>query len=264
MIVWLCLILLSTDIFANRNTLLLATTTSLEDTGFLDYLIPKFENDAKINVKWIAIGSGAALELGKNCDVDVILTHDPDAEKNFIASDYGIGITKVMYNDFVIVGSVNDPAHIKNKNIVDALSNIEATRNIFISRGDRSGTAEKELELWRYAHINLPQKSVWYLQSGQGMIATLNMADAKKGYTLTDRATFLKYISNSKASSLEILVQNQLNLFNQYNVIVVNPKYCKNVNAGYANQFKDWLISVSTKKLIADFKVSGKQVFFSK
>lgn len=263
LITFLLLIFLNISALANSKDLLLATTTSLEDTGFLDYLAPQLQNDTKINLRWVAVGSGAALEMGKNCDVDAVLTHDPKAEEDFMHKGYGVSINKIMYNDFVIVGPANDPAKIKNKSVTEALQSIASQQSTFISRDDKSGTYEKELELWSKAQINLPQKSNWYLQSGQGMLATLNIAATKHAYTLTDRGTFIKYLANNDSQKLIILVQKKSNLINKYNLILINPKYCKNVNIANAEQFKDWLIGEQAKKLIVNFKLKNQPIFFT-
>lgn len=251
-----------TNIFAGTKTLLLATTTSVDNTGLLNYLAPKFKNDTGIELKWIAVGSGKALQLGKNCDVDVLLVHDPTMERQYIQSGYGIKRTKIMYNDFVIIGPKNDPAKIRNQSVINALQNIAAKQSTFVSRGDNSGTNEKEKQLWQRAKINLPQKSTWYIQSGQGMMATIYITAEKHGYTLTDRGTFIKYAVNyHNHPPLIILVQKNKLFSNQYSVILVNPKRCKNVNIKLAEQFRNWLIVKPTQTIIANYKLLNKRLF---
>jgi len=251
-----------TNISANSKSLLLATTTSVDNTGLLNYLAPKFKKDTGTELKWVAVGSGKALQLGRNCDADALLVHDPVMERQYIKSSYGIKRTKIMYNDFIIIGPRNDPAKIKNKSVTNALQNIAVKQAIFISRGDNSGTNEKEKQLWQKAKINLLKKTTWYIQSGQGMMATIYMAAEKHGYTLTDYGTFIKYAANyHNHPPLIILVQNDKILFNQYSIILVNPKHCKNVNIKLAEQFKNWLIAKPTQTTIANYKLLNKHLF---
>lgn len=251
-----------TNTFASTKTLLLATTTSVDNTGLLNYLAPKFKKDTGIELKWVAVGSGKALQLGKNCDVGALLVHDPVMEKQYIKSGYGIKRTKIMYNDFVIIGPKNDPAKIKNLPVTNVLQNIATKQVPFVSRGDNSGTFEKEKQLWHQAKINLPNKSTWYIQSGQGMMATIYMAAEKHGYTLTDRGTFIKYAANyHNRPPLIILVHKDKFLFNQYSIILVNPKHCKNINVNLAEQFRNWLIAKPTQTIIANYKLLDKRLF---
>jgi tungstate transport system substrate-binding protein len=255
------IIFVFTNTFANTKSLLLATTTSVDNTGLLNYLAPKFKKDTGLELKWVAVGSGEALQLGKNCDADALLVHDPIMERRYVKSGYGIKRTKIMYNDFVIIGPKNDPAKIKNKSVINALQSIAAEQSIFVSRGDNSGTYEKEKQLWQIAKIHLPQKSTWHIQSGQGMMATIYMAAEKHGYTLTDRGTFIKYAANHSYPSLIILVQNDKILFNQYSLILVDPKRCKNINTKSAEQFRNWLIAKPTQTTIANYKLLDKRLF---
>jgi len=255
-------LIMFTNISANSKILLLATTTSVDNTGLLNYLAPKFKKDTGTELKWVAVGSGKALQLGRNCDADALLVHDPVMERQYIKSGYGIKRTKIMYNDFVIIGPKNDPAKIKNLPVINALQNIATKQAPFVSRGDNSGTYEKEKQLWCKAKINLPNKSTWYIQSGQGMMATIYMAAEKHGYTLTDRGTFIKYAANyHNRPPLIILVHKDKFLFNQYSIILVNPKHCKNVNIKLAEQFRNWLIAKPTQTTIANYKLLNKRLF---
>ncbi len=246
----------------DKKTLIMATTTSTDNTGLLDYLIPKFTKETGIKVKWVAVGTGKALELGKNCDVDLLLVHAPEAEKKFIRRGYGIERKKVMYNDFVIIGPRNDPAQVKGLSAKKALKRIMETKAIFVSRGDDSGTNKKEKKLWQNAIQRLPEKETWYIQSGQGMLATINMAEERHGYTLTDRGTFIKYEASKKGRpELVILVEGDPELFNQYSVIIINKERCHNVRLKLAKKFSNWITSPKAQKFISEFKLLGKQLF---
>lgn len=178
------LLVFTTLSLASDKSLMMATTTSTDNTGLLEYLAPHFEKETGINLKWTATGTGKALKLGQNCDVDVLLVHAPSAEKVYIEKGYGKDRQEIMYNDFVIIGPEPDPAGIKGKSVSDALAAIKTHTALFISRGDDSGTNKKEKLLWKTAGIPLPDKEAWYIQTGQGMLATINMTQEKKGYTI--------------------------------------------------------------------------------
>ena len=178
------------------DTLMMATTTSTDNTGLLDVMAPRFQQDTGIELKWTAVGTGKALEMGKNCDVDVLLVHAPPAEKQYVADGYGKDRTEVMYNDFVLIGPPGDPAGVKGMKVVEAMKQLAAEKAVFASRGDNSGTNKKEISLWKEAGMALPDKEAWYVQTGQGMIATINVAVEKGGYTMTDRGTFIKFADN--------------------------------------------------------------------
>jgi tungstate transport system substrate-binding protein len=247
---------------AEEKVLLMATTTSTDNTGLLDYLIPKFKEATGIEVKWTATGTGKALKLGENCDVDILMVHAPAAEKKFVADGFGVDRREIMYNDFVIIGPATDPAALKGKSIKDALQAIKATQAIFTSRGDNSGTHKKELSLWKAAEINVPEKESWYVQTGQGMLATINIAAERSGYTMTDRGTYIKYEDNLKGNPpLKILVEGDAALLNQYSVIAVNPKHCAKAKYDLARQFTEWITGAEAQQLIKDFKLLGKQLF---
>jgi len=244
------------------KVLMMATTTSTDNTGLLDYLSPELKKDTGITLKWIAVGTGKALQMGKNCDVDVLLVHDPDAEKEFMASGYGINRKELMYNDFVIIGPKDDPAGIKKMTVVDAMKTIAEKKAVFTSRGDKSGTHALELKLWKTGAMKTPDKESWYLQTGQGMIETIKVASEKNGYTITDRGTYIKYESSLKGNPpLVILVEEDAKLFNQYAAIDIDQTKCPKAKTGLAKEFIDWMSSSRGQELIKDFKLEGKQLF---
>src|SRR6266540_32428 len=231
--------------------LLLVSTTSTQDSGLLDVLLPAFTAKTGYNVQLVAVGSGQALKLGEQGNADVILLHSPAAEKEFVAKGFGIDRRLVMHNDFVIVGPASDPAGIRGEAPVDALKKIFASHTTFVSRGDDSGTHVKELALWKNAGLD-PVGEDWYLETGQGQGATLSIASEKGGYALTDRGTFLAYKSNV---DLEILVEGDPFLLNVYHVITVNPEKYPNINLEGAKAFADFVTSDEGQKIIAEFGV---------
>jgi len=244
------------------ETLLMATTTSTDNTGLLDYLMPSFTAKTGIGIRWTSTGTGKALKLGENCDVDVLLVHAPQAEKDFVAKGFGIDRREMMYNDFVLVGPPGDPAGIKGKSVIDALQAIRSTGNIFVSRGDNSGTHKKELSLWKTADISIPEQETWYRQSGQGMLATINVTLELSGYTMTDRGTYIKYESVADGKpALVILVEGDKVLLNQYSIIPVNPKHCESVKYDKAKALSEWMTGAEAQQLIREFKLLGKQLF---
>lgn len=248
---------------ADAKVLRMATTTSTDDTGLLDYLKPFFTKETGIDIQWVATGTGKALKLGENCDADVLLVHAPDAEKKFVADGFGLNRNVVMYNDFVMIGPASDPAGVKGKSVKETLNAIFTKKTGFVSRGDKSGTHQAEQALWKASGLSLPDKESWYVQVGQGMLTTIQMAAELKGYTLTDRGTYIKYEETMKGNPpLKILVEGDDLLKNIYSVIVVNPAKCSNVKSDLSKAFSDWMSKPSTRKLIADFKLSGKQLFF--
>ncbi len=248
---------------AETPVLRMATTTSTDNTGLLDYLAPLFKQDTGIELQWVAVGTGNALALGRNCDVDILFVHDPESEEEYMKGGYGVDRKQVMYNDFVIIGPKDDPASIKGKSIKEAMSIIASKKVPFTSRGDKSGTHMKELSLWKAAGVPVPEKEQWYIQTGQGMIQTINIAAEHNGYTLTDRGTFIKYEDNHKGNPpLVILVEGDEALLNQYSVIAVNPERCKEVHYDLATKFIEWITSPRGQQVIAEFKLLGKQLFF--
>ncbi len=257
--------MLSSSIYSADKTegksLMMATTTSTNDTGLLDYLKPEFEKDTGIELKWISVGTGIAIKTGVDCNADVLLVHDPDAEKKFIADGNGINRKEIMYNDFVIIGPKSDPAKIKKMSVGTAMKTIAAKKGNFMSRGDKSGTNALELKLWKKTGI-APDKESWYIQTGQGMLATIKVASEKDGYTITDRGTYIKYEATNKGNPpLVILVENDSDLFNQYGVIEVNPAKCPKVKNDLAKEFSKWMASKKGQKLIKEYRLEGKQLF---
>ncbi len=244
-----------------QKNIILATTTSTQDTGLLDTLIPIFEKKTGYFVKTIAVGSGQAMAMGQKGEADVLLVHSPDAEKKFIEGQYGINRRLVMHNDFVIVGPSADPARIKgSRTSPEAFTKMANTGSLFISRGDNSGTHAKEKAIWKAAGIN-PEGQKWYQQTGLGMGQTLNVAAEKKGYTLADRGTWL---SLQKNLGLPILMEGDPILLNIYHVIEVNQAKWPKVNAAGAKAFADFMVSPATQKIIKTFGVSkyGSPLFF--
>jgi tungstate transport system substrate-binding protein len=258
----LVVFLLPASSSAEEKTLLMATTTSTDNTGLLDYLMPKFKEATGIEVKWTATGTGKALKLGENCDVDVLMVHAPDAERKFVKDGFGVDRREIMYNDFVIIGPADDPAGIRGKSVKVALQTIKGKQAIFVSRGDNSGTNKKELFLWKAADLSIPEKEPWYVQTGQGMLTTINVAAERNGYTLTDRGTYIKYEANLKGNPpLKILVEGDKVLLNQYSVIAVNKKHCPNAKYDVAEQFINWITGAKAQQDIKDYKLLGKQLF---
>jgi tungstate transport system substrate-binding protein len=248
---------------AQAKSLMMATTTSTDNTGLLDYLIPHFEKKTGITLKWTSTGTGKALVLGQNCDVDVLLVHAPAAEKKFIESGYGKDRREIMYNDFVFIGPENDPAAIKGKSLADALTAIQKKQAPFMSRGDDSGTHKMELGLWKVAGLPVPERENWYVQTGQGMLATIVVTQEKNGYTMTDRGTYITYkAQNNGNPALKILVEGDQSLLNQYSVLTLDPANCPNVDYDSALQFSDWMASPAGQEHIANFVLMGEKLFF--
>jgi tungstate transport system substrate-binding protein len=247
--------------FAQERSITVASTTSTEQSGLFGYLLPRFTAATGIGVKVVAVGTGQALDLARRGDADVVFVHDRPAEEKFLAEGFGVKHHDVMYNDFVLVGPKSDPAHISGeKNIADALRKIAATRATFISRGDRSGTHQAELRLWKEAGLDIAaQKGSWYREIGQGMGPALNMASADNAYLLSDRGTWLSFRNRG---DLAILSEGDRRLFNQYGVMLVNPSRHPNVKAREGQVFIDWLISAEGQNVIAGYKVGGEQLFF--
>jgi len=247
---------------AQEKVLLMATTTSTEDTGLLNVIAPEFKKATGIDLRWTATGTGKALKLGESCDVDVLMVHAPDAEKKFVADGFGINRKEIMYNDFVIIGPAADPAGVKGKSVKDALLSIQAKKANFVSRGDKSGTHMMELDLWKVSGAAVPEKEAWYAQAGQGMMATITIAAEKNGYTLADRGTYIKYENNLGGNPpLKILVEGDQTLLNQYSVIAVNPAKCQKAQVELATKFSNWIAGPEGQKLIKEFKVMGKPLF---
>jgi tungstate transport system substrate-binding protein len=241
----------------------MATTTSTDNTGLLDYLAPILLADEGIELQWVSVGTGKALEYGRNGDVDVVLTHDPESEKSFIDEGYGVEPRQVMYNDFVVLGPKSDPAGVGGKKADKAFALIALKSSPFASRADKSGTHMAELRIWKDAGLTAPDKEDWYIQTGQGMLDTINIAGERDAYVLTDRGTFITYEANSGGNPpLVILVEGDESLKNQYSVIPVNPERHDNVNSELAGKFSKWLTSAKVQQDIANFRLEGKQLFF--
>ncbi len=239
------------------NRIRLATTTSTYHSGLLDYLLPAFEGDSGYKVDVIATGTGKALKMGENGDVDVVMTHAPKAEADFVEKGYGVLPRKLMYNDFVVVGPAGDPAKIaQQSNVIDVFNKIAESGVTFISRGDDSGTHKKELGIWEQTKIE--PNFAGYRSVGQGMGPTLNMASELQAYTLTDRGTWLAY---QNKLDLKIVFEGDDKLFNPYQVIAINPERYPNINYKGAKVFSDWLVADKGQQLINSFKLNGQQLF---
>ncbi len=241
--------------------LVLATTTSTQDSGLLDVLVPMFERQTGYRVKPIAVGSGQAMTMGERGEADVLLVHAPDSEVKFMAAGHGVDRKLVMHNDFVVVGPEADPAKVKGLTSVrEALGSIAGTKSTFISRGDNSGTDQLEKKLWREAGITAKGQP-WYLETGQGMGLTLNVASEKGAYTITDRGTYLATRQNLR---LAILVEGDKSLLNVYHVIVLNPDKSARINHAGAQAFSAFMVSAATQKAIGEFGVAkfGAPLFF--
>ncbi len=246
---------------AQDRQVLLATTTSTRDAGLLDSLLPVFERKTGYRVKVIAVGSGQALALGRRGDADVVLSHAPEAERALVDSGYFVRRRLVMHNEFLIVGPPGDPAGLRGmSDAVAACQRLAARRELFVSRGDQSGTHQREQMLWRSAGIAPPAGGQWYIESGQGMSATLQMADQKGGYTLTDRATYLAWRDKLQ---LVPMVEGDSLLYNVYHVLELNPKNAPRVNTAGGRAFADFLVAPETQALIAEFGKSrfGQSLF---
>jgi tungstate transport system substrate-binding protein len=243
------------------GSITVASTTSTEQSGLFGYLLPRFTEASHIAVKVVAVGTGQALDIGRRGDADVVFVHDKPAEDKFLAEGQGVKRFDVMYNDFVIVGPKSDPARIAgNKDVVDALRKIAAAKAPFISRGDRSGTHQAELRLWKQAGIDVAGvKDGWYREIGQGMGPALNMASSSNAYLLSDRGTWLSFRNRGE---LAVLTEGDKRLFNQYGVMLVNPEKHPAVKAREGQAFIDWLISPKGQETIAAYKVGGEQLFF--
>ncbi len=255
---------------ANQDvqTIIVASTTSTDNSGFLNYIIPLFFKEKNIKIKALIQGTGQAIKSAQNGDVDVLFVHHKPSEKSFIKNGFGVKRYNVMYNDFILVGSNENKANIKfNDSIVEAFGKIKNKKALFISRADDSGTNKKEISIWGkinfYAlaqtQLKENKKNKWYVQAGAGMGATLNIAVAKNAYTLSDRATWLAF---ENKGDLKIVTQGDKQLFNQYGLIAINPKKHKHTNIKAANIFIRWMLSARGQKYIAQFKIKGKQAFF--
>lgn len=245
---------------AAPKTVILATTTSTQDTGLLDVLVPMFEKESGLQVKTISVGSGQAMKMGEKGEADVLLVHSPDAEKKFMTDGFGASRRLVMHNDFIILGPTADPARVKGSKAAEAMKRIAQSGALFASRGDNSGTHAKEKGLWKAAGVD-PEGQKWYQQTGLGMGQTLNVAAEKKAYVLADRAT---YLSLKKGLGLEILVEGDGKLLNIYHVIELNPVKSPKINAQGGKAFADFMVARKTQEIIGRFGVDkfGAPLFF--
>jgi tungstate transport system substrate-binding protein len=245
---------------AQDKSIVVASTTSTQDSGLFGHILPLFKAKTGIDVKVVAQGTGQALDTGRRGDADVVFVHAKPAEEKFLAEGQGVKRYPVMYNDFILVGPKSDPAGVREtKDIVAAFKAIKDKKIAFISRGDRSGTHQAELNLWKIAGIDIQaEKGPWYKDIGQGMGAALNIASATNAYVLSDRGTWLSF---KNKADLVIVVEGE-RLFNQYGVMLVNPEKHPTVKKELGQQFIDWLISPDGQKAIADYKINGEQLFY--
>src|SRR5881227_4077460 len=242
------------------RSIIVASTTSTQDSGLFGYLLPIFKAKTGIEVKVIAQGTGQALDTARRGDADVVFVHAKTQEEKFLAEGFGVKRFDVMYNDFVLIGPKSDPAGVKGQDVETALKAIQAKRAPFVSRGDRSGTHSAELTLWRQAGIDIgASKGSWYREIGQGMGAALNTASAMNAYVLSDRGTWLSF---KNRGDLEIVVEGDKRLFNQYGVMLVNPAKHPSVKQQLGQAFIDWIISPEGQSAIANYKIDGQQLFF--
>ena len=262
---WFCPALLALVVFSatpaiGRGTrdIRMATTTSTDNSGLLKVLLPKYEARCGCKVRVISVGTGKAMELGRNGDVDLVLVHAREAEDKFVAEGHGVNRRDVMYNDFILVGPLSDPAGMKKqKSVIDAFKQLAEGRSRFISRGDNSGTDQMEKSYWKDAGI--APKGAWFVSAGLGMGEVLTMAGEMRGYTLSDRATYSAYRAKT---GLDIVLAGDPKMFNPYGVIAVNPKKYPALNYDGAMDFANWITSPEGQNAIAEFKVSGEQLFF--
>ncbi|MFT6669573.1 MAG: tungstate transport system substrate-binding protein [Afipia broomeae] len=251
---------LATPVSAQDKSIVVASTTSTQDSGLFGYILPLFKAKTGIDVKVIAQGTGQALDTARRGDADVVFVHAKAQEEKFVSEGQGVKRFDVMYNDFVLIGPKTDPAGVKGKDIVVALKTIQEKAAPFVSRGDKSGTHSAELALWKQSGVDLETaKGPWYREIGQGMGAALNTAGAMNAYVVSDRGTWLSF---KNPGDLAIVVEGDRRLFNQYGVILVNPEKHPTVKKDLGQSFIDWLISPEGQAAIAAYQVNGKQLFF--
>lgn len=248
----------SSAVQAQTPSIVMASTTSTEQSGLFTHLLPAFKQASGIDIKVVALGTGQALDTGRRGDADVLFVHDQVAEEKFVAEGFGVKRYPVMYNDFVLVGPANDPAKTRGKDIVSALQKVANTQAGFVSRGDKSGTHAAELRFWKQA--GLDNKGAGYKECGCGMGPALNIASSTGAYALTDRGTWLNF---KNRQDLQVLVEGDKSLFNQYGVMVVNPAKHAHVKADLAQKFVDWVISPAGQASINGYKIGGEQLFFA-
>ena len=243
---------------AVAQSIVVASTTSTEQSGLFSYLLPEFKKASGIDVKVVALGTGQALDMGRRGDADVLFVHDQTAEEKMVADGFAVKRFPVMYNDFVLIGPVADPAKVRGKDIVEAMKKVAAGNGSFISRGDKSGTHAAELRYWAQAGVAEPKFSS-YKQCGCGMGQALNMASSLGAYVLADRGTWLSF---KNRADLAVLVEGDTKLFNQYGVMLVNPAKHPQTKVVEGQKFVDWLVSNAGQAVIASYKIGGEQLFF--
>lgn len=254
---WAAMLLVASGA-ASGQALVMASTTSTEQSGLFTHLLPAFKGASGLDVKVVAVGTGQAIDMGRRGDADVLFVHDQAAERNLVQEGHAVRRYQVMYNDFVLVGPGVDPAGVRGRDIVQAMRKLSASQAPFVSRGDRSGTHAAELRFWKLAGFDAP-KAGNYKECGCGMGPALNIASASNAYVLTDRATWLNFRNRGE---LAVLVEGDSHLFNQYGVMAVNPALHPHVNMAGATQFVDWVRSPAGQAVIANYKIGGEQLFF--
>jgi tungstate transport system substrate-binding protein len=248
------------QVYAQEKSIVVSSTTSTEQSGLFNYMLPIFKMKTGIEVKVVAVGTGQALDIGRRGDADVVFVHDKPAEEKFVEEGFSTKRNEVMYNDFVLIGPKSDPAKIAGgKDIQVALQKIAAAQAPFVSRADKSGTHAAELRYWKGAGVSVSPGPSWYKETGSGMGPALNTASAMNGYILADRGTWLSF---KNRGDLTILVQGDPKLFNQYGVMLVNPAKFPHVKKAQGQEFIDWLISKNGQDVIASYKIDGEQLFF--
>ena len=254
------LALVHLPVTAQEKFIVVASTTSTEQSGLFGHLLPAFEKKTGIKVRVVAVGTGQALDQGRRGDADVVFVHDKPAEEKFVADGFGGPRLEVMYNDFVLVGPKVDPAKAGGKDILEGLKKIEAAKAAFVSRADKSGTHAAEVRYWRAAGLEIDKvKGSWYRETGSGMGPALNTASSMDAYILADRGTWLSF---KNRANLDIVVQGDTRLFNQYGVMLVSPAKHPHVKKDLGQAFIDWLVSVEGQQTIAAYKIGGEQLFF--
>jgi tungstate transport system substrate-binding protein len=257
----LAAVVCASPLAAEDKFITVASTTSTQNSGLFEYLLPKFEKESGIKVRVVAVGTGQALAIGRRGDADVLFVHDKVAEKKFVAEGYGVDRKEVMYNDFIVIGPKSDPAKIAGgHDVLKAFEKIKAAKAPFVSRADKSGTYAAELRYWKAAAIDIKKdKGPWYKETGSGMGAALNTASGLNAYILSDRGTWLNF---KNRGDLKILVEGDKRLFNQYGIMLVNPAKHTHVKKELGEKFIQWVISPQGQHTIADYKINGEQLFF--
>ncbi|MEC9206316.1 MAG: substrate-binding domain-containing protein [Pseudomonadota bacterium] len=263
LLLFLILFLFSGYLFSEKNDLIIQSTTSTRDSGLYKYLMPIFSKKFNVDVSVVAVGTGQALSNAKNCDADILIVHARDLEEKFVKDGFGSMRSNLMYNKFIIIGPKTDPANISTeKNIHDVFLKIMRSNSKFISRSDDSGTYFSEMKIWNDLNLNPKIYSGnWYLESGQGMGATLNIAIGINAYTFTDSSTWIRF--KNKSSHTILFESNETAMYNQYGVIKINPKHCPGLNHMDAGNLYDWLLSKEGQNLINGYKLHGKQLFYA-